>query len=281
MSTDHDLDALEARFRRIARTLPEDVLGADDEALLDDFGGGAERLLGYYTVDGVSRALEAYGVFDALRARGYAQFTVAFEFDDFSHDLKVFGDGLLVCECRLRRARGASDPCVAEWQRRFRPELLVVEWLSLEDPRRDFDERRPRLPGQRHPGSGVGAEVMTLLTICARRLKLHGLIEVPERLHNAIIYRRRTHFFDPIMEGRFLALVDLLDRHSLSELAWAMERGAVIDARDGAPILWLPREQVCPLDGRLWDYFELPAWRSTCAAERHALAGNLRIESAS
>ena len=272
-----EIDALEARFRRIARTLPEDELGAGDDAILADLGGGEDRLLGFYTVGGIERALEAYGVYDSLRGQGYTRFAVTFELDDFTHDLKVFADDMLVCEARLRRARGASDPCVAEWQRRFMPELLMVEWLSLEDPRRAFSPDRPRLPGQRHPGSGVGAEVMLLLTICARRLGLHGLIEVPERFHNAVIYRRRTHFFDPIMEGRFLALVDLLDGRSLGEVAWAMENGAVIDTRDGAPIEWPAREQVCPLDGRLWDYFELPAWRSTRAAEHRALTGHLRI----
>ena len=280
MDDSDGLEALEVRFRRIARTLPADLLGADDDAILADLGGDAERLLGFYTQDGVERALEAYGVFDTLRARGYSRFSVSLDLDEFTHDLRVYADDYLVCECRLRQARGATDPCFAEWQRRFVPELLVVEWLSLEDQRRQFDARRPRLPGQRHPGSGVGAEVMTLLTLCARRLKLHGLIEVPERFHNAVIYRRRTHFFDPIMEGRFLALVDLLEGRSLNALAWAMERGAVIDTRTGEPVAWPAREQVCPLDGRLWDYFELPAWRSTCAAERQAMTGCLIIEPA-
>lgn len=278
MDESHEHDDLEARFRRIARTLPPELLGSDDDAILADFGGESERLLGFYTREGIERVLEAYGVFETLRGQGYSRFMVKFDLDEFTHNLKVFADDLLVCECRLRRAKGASDPCVAEWQRRFVPELLVVEWLSLEDPRRTFDARRPRLPGQRYPGSGVGAEVMTMLTICARRLRLHGLIEVPERFHNAVIYRRRTHFFDPMMEGRFLALVDLLEGRSLGEVAWAMENGAVIDTRDGKPVAWPAREQVCPLDGRLWDYFELPAWRSTCAAEHHAMTGCLRIE---
>jgi hypothetical protein len=80
------------------------------------------------------------------------------------------------------------------------------------------------------------------------------------------------------MEGRFLAVAELLDHHPFAELAWAMEAGGIIDTRTQTPIEWVPREQLCPLDGRLWAYFDLPAWRSTCAAERRALSGQLRLD---
>lgn len=271
-----DLAELEARFTRIARRLPDAALGGDDAAIFESVGGG-ERLLGFYTPAGVLHALEAYGVLTALRARGYAQFEVRFDLNDFVHTMRLFGDDSLLCDCRLRRARGVEDPCFAEWQRRFRPELLVVEWLALEDPRGEFSAERPRLPGQRHPGSGVGAEVFMMLLISARRLSLHGLIEVPQRFHNALMYSRRAHFFDPLMQGRFLAIADLVRGRSLAEVAWAMERGAIIDTRTGEPITWPVREQACPIDRRLFDYFDLPAWRETCEATRRELGANVRI----
>lgn len=271
-------NALERRFRRIARQLSDDLLGADDHTLIDGLGSSAERLLGFYSQVGVEHALEAYGVFNTLRARGYRHFEVRFELDDFTHGLRVYGDGALLCDCRLRQARGASDPCIAVFQRDFEPELLVVEWLSLADPRAQFTAKRPQLPGQTHPGSGVAAEVFTLLTVSARRLGLHGVLEVPERLHNALLYGRRAHFIDPLMEGRFLALAELARQHSLAELAWAMEAGRIIDTRTDTPVVWAPREQLHPLDGRLWSYFDLPAWRDTSEHERHALSGKLRVD---
>lgn len=275
-----DLDALEARFQRIARSLPDEALGGDDAEILTSLGRAGDRLLGFYTTDGVLHALEAYGVLSTLRARGYSQFEVQFALDDFAHTMRLFGDSHLLCDCRLRRARGTSDPCFAEWQRRFVPDLLVVEWLSLEDPQGSFSPERPRLPGQRYPGSGVGAEVFMMLLISTRRLGLHGLIEVPERFHNALMYSRRAHFFDPIMQGRFLALADLVRRESLADVAWAMETGRVIDTQSGAPVEWPVRAQVCPVDRRLLDYFDLNAWRRTCAEERAALGPRLLIEPA-
>lgn len=273
-----DLDALEARFQRIARSLPDDVLGGDDNEILESLGRVGDRLLGFYTTDGVLTGLEAYGVLATLRERGYQRFELQFELDDFAHTMRLYGDDLLICDCRLRRARGVEDPCFAEWQRRFLPDLLVVEWLALEDPRGSFNPARPQLPGQRRPGSGVGAEVFMILMICAQRLGLHGIIEVPERFHNALMYSRRAHFFDPLMQGRFLALADLVKRSDLGDVAWAMEDGRVIDTRDGSSVTWPVREQVCPIDPRLLEYFDLEAWRRTCAQERAALGPHLRID---
>ncbi len=261
-----DYAALSARLQRIARRLPEAMLtGAADHDLEHDLlmGLGAredDRLLGYYTQAGIHSALEAYGIFDELRHRGYGAFEVRFDLQPFAHTLRLLADGLLVCECRVRQARGASDPCIAAFQRDFLPELLDVEWLALSDPRADFSPERPPLPGQDAPGSGVGGEVFVLLLIMARRLGLHGVVEVPERFHNALFYRQ-ARFIDPVFQGQFEALSELAAHHPLGDVAWALETGRVINAADDTPIQWAPREQLHALDPRLIEYFELPAWR--------------------
>ena len=263
-----DYAALSERMQRIARRLPPELLsGAAEHDLEDEIltGLGAEpedRLLGFYTEAGVLAALEAYGILDGMRHRGYSRFEVRFELEDFTHTMKVLSDGLVTCECKLRRVRGASDPCIAAFQRDLLPDLLDVEWLSLSDPKAQFSPERPRLPGQDTPGSGLGAEVFITLVIAARRLGLHGLIEVPERFHNAVFYQNGPRFLDPVFQGRFEALSELVKHHPLAEVAWALEQGRVVDVGDGdAPILWAPREQLYPLDPRLTRYFELPAWR--------------------
>lgn len=274
-----DIDPLVRRFERIARQLPDDLLRGDssieEDVFADLMGGGDDRLLGYYAPAGIEAALEAYGIFDTLRARGYGSFAVEFDLQDYAHVLRVRADGLLVCECRLRRARGVEDPCFAEFQRHLVPDLLSVEWLSLADPRAQFGPDRPPLPGQDHPGSGIGDEVFVLLYITARRLGLQGVVDVPERFHNAVFYRRRTHFFDPAFEGRFQALQRLLDRHPLHAVAWALEEGRVVDARTGEPVVWAPREQVLCIDRELERYFELPAWRRARAQARQAIDPHL------
>ena len=261
-----DPDELASRFQRIAAELPDDLLTGGDE-VLDHFGRGTERLLGFYTADGILAALDSYGVLDTLKTRGYQHFAIDLDLQPYAHGMRLTGDGEVLCDLRLRRARGAADPCIAAFQLDFLPELLVVDWLQLQDPRRRFTDTRPRLPGQLHPGSGVGLEVFLILTLCARRLHLHGVLEVPQHFHNAVLYER-SHFIDPAWEGTFLALRACLEDVPLAELAWALEAGRVVDDTTGEPIRWQPREQLHPLDARLAAYFELPAWRRERAAAR-------------
>ncbi|MBU1432531.1 hypothetical protein KKF91_18485 [Myxococcota bacterium] len=269
------IDQVLKRFERISKRLDPDILtGEEDleEALLSQLNHEPEaRFLGFYSEEGLTRGFEAYGLFDTLRRRGYAALRVEMDLQDFHHTLRVFGDELLLFECRLRRARGCDAAEFAEFQRSFTPELLIIEWLALADPRRDFSPDRPRLPGQTHPGSGVADEAFVLLYLAARRLKLHGLLEIPERFHNAYLYRRDTRFIDPLFEGRFLALQRLLNQHSLCEVAWAMEEGRIINAADGEVIRWAPKPQVFALDERLDAYFQRPAWRRAVAEARQAL----------
>ena len=261
-------EKLAERFLRIAKTLPDELLMGEPDLEAEVFGQLTrqdDRLLGFYSAEGVRLGLERYGILDTLRGRGYARFEVEFRLEDTAHTLLLVGDGERLCEARLRRTRGVADPCMAEYERHFLPELLVVEWLWLVDPRAAFSEDRPPLPGQTHPGTGIGAEIFVLLYLVARRLGLHGLVEIPERFHNAVMYRRRTHFVDPVYEGHFQALCRLLQRHPLAEVAWGLEEGRVLDGPSGAPIRWLPREQLLPLDRRVGRYFEEPAWRHACA----------------
>lgn len=270
---------VQRKFERIARQLDPDLLSGEDdleEALFSQLTHQPEeRFLGFYSEEGLRHGLERYGLLDTLRLRGYSEFSLELDLQDFHHTLKVNGDGLLLFECRLRKARGSTAESFAEFQRKFTPDLLVIEWLSLSDPRREFCPARPRLPGQTHPGSGVADEVFVILYLAARRLKLHGLVETPERFHNAYLYRRKTHFIDPIAEGQFQALLGLLNQHSLCEIAWALEEGRVIDEALDAPIKWTPNPQLFALDERLAAYFERPEWRRAVAATRAAIQPKL------
>ncbi|MEZ4463497.1 MAG: hypothetical protein R3F43_03000 [bacterium] len=268
-STEHQ--ALADRFLQIASTLPDEVLGGDDlEAELARFGRGDERLLGFYTREGVLTALESYGILDTLRGRGYAAFEVDFDLQPYHHTLRLLADGEVVCETRLRRARGATDPCIAELQRHFRPELLVVDWLHLAEPRGQFTPERPPPgragpAGQRRrrrglPRSWSSAPAGSACT---------GWWRCLERFHNAVLYRRagavhRSGLGGHVRGPQWPAADALPGRGGVGR--W--RRAGWWTPRTGAPIRWRPREQLLALDERLASYFELPARRRERSAAR-------------
>jgi hypothetical protein len=119
-------------------------------------------------------------------------------------------------------------------------EVLYVHWLSLRNPRAQFSDLRPRLPGQEVPGLGLAREIGTMLWRMAVRLGLGGVVFRPAHYHIAYAARHEFQFVDPGRQGRFEALVRDLEGVPLLEATTAVAEGKV--RLDGAPYAWEAEE---------------------------------------
>jgi hypothetical protein len=137
--------------------------------------------------------------------------------------------------------------------------VLFVHWLSLRNPRAQFSERRPRLPGQDVPGLGLAREFGELLTRIAKRLALAGVAFRPAHLHTAFPARHLMAFIDPARQGRFEALVRDTAHLSLLEATTALDQGRV--RMNGEPYAWEPDDMA------LW-LRDPPSDPAAVAAER-------------
>ncbi len=230
-----DYDPLGARFTSLSRELSHldltesGELSADE---LDEALGLRPRrqrlLLGFYTASGMEHALYRYGIFDHLERLGYHQFRVTFDSSGLGERVRVYGEAEaqehLLVELVLERRRVLSV------------EVLYVHWLSLRNPRAQFSDRRPRLPGQEVPGLGLAREAGTMLARMAIRLGLGGVVYRPAFFHTAYAARREFAFIDPERQGRFEALVRDLAHVPLLEATIAVAEGRV--RMDGEPYTW-------------------------------------------
>jgi hypothetical protein len=154
--------------------------------------------------------------------------------------------------------------------------VLAVEWLLLQDPFASFTLERPHLPGQQHPGLGLGPEVGEMVRQCAQRLGLAGVLARPAHFHNA---RRAAgfRFVDPVAEGSFQALDALLARLPLEEASALVDAGSVGRAC-GARMTWEAADQLLPVSEETTAYFASAAYEAAVEAARAALvAAGLRI----
>jgi acetoin utilization deacetylase AcuC-like enzyme len=243
------------RFRRIGRTLEPTELETEPDR--DDWGLTDEDLLGIapearaptrfldrFSRHGVELLLERFGILDQLRVRGFEFPCVVL---DLSHPLgqtlRIFGDAdrdELLMELRVNR------------DRRLVPDhdLMVVEWLLLQNPRAQFGPYRRPLPGQNHPGLGMLKDVLGWLVVVAEMLELDGLYFLPSAYHVAAQSRNRLRFLEPRHEAVFRELQRVLDAFELSSASRAVSDGGLTEA-DGEIFEWRPYPMVLPVSDRM------------------------------
>jgi hypothetical protein len=210
-------------------------------------GGAVQetRLLGYYSRQGLELALERHGYLGRLRAKGFKQPTIVTNFDDPARQsLTIYGDA---------EQRDKLVELVLHRERRTIPgfELLAIDWMLLQNPRERFDEHRPRLPGQDHPGLGLFEELVALLIVACERVGLAGLLVTPSQFHLAVQWTRRLRFIDPRAGARLRALREALGRAPLAEAGAVLRAGRVVDRRTGQAVDYEPAPMVLPLSPEL------------------------------
>jgi len=239
-------DPMIARYSRIARELTPELLGeselssADLEEALGLGGRESPRLLlGFYTAQGLEHALHSYGILEQLSRIGYSDLRVVV-------DQAGLGD-----RARVLGRAGGTEHLLVEMvlERRLLAgrEVLFAHWVSLRNPRAQFSDRRPRLPGQDVPGLGLAREFGEILSRMAKRLGLAGVAFRPAHFHTAFTARHNMAFADPARQGRFEALIRDTAHLPLLEATQAVDEGRV--RLEGAPYAWEADDQVYWLRG--------------------------------
>lgn len=231
--------------------------------------------LGFYSKPGIRLALEKYGVFDDLKKRGFTNLHLDINTEDpYKQRLSIFNqendEHLLLIEIILRRKHFTIKTPLQSKIEGHSFEFLFIEWLTLQDPRVSFTPDRSRLPGQNFPGLRRGKVAYELLFISCKRLRLAGMMSVPEFFHNAQIFSKTFQFLIPEFEGKRRAIErDLLKNHSLAEISWAIDLECVRE--NNKPFRWFTSELIMPIHPALKDYFASEKYQSSvkAAAEKY------------
>lgn len=244
-------DASLSRRRAIARRLSPYVLRASTEAARSLTGPESTGLyLGYYSYNGIVQAFEAYGVYEALARLGFDQIQLQlYTADPFEHRLMLYDQEIkperLLHEIVVRRRQLHFDIADSRFDGQHF-EMLGIEWICLQNPRQSFSDARPALPGQQHPGLGLGQLVLDLLQLTAERLGLDGIITIPAWFHNAVFYHTRFRYLCLSTEARLQALYRQLVRPlGLHRVAWAIEHQQICE--NGQPFEWFHEDMILPL----------------------------------
>jgi hypothetical protein len=254
------------KVRRIAHKLSESQLrqlkGSEshisDKDLIGSSAHSSVYFLGYYSKSGLELALQQYGIFDALKERGYHKPVLRLETEDpYRQRMAIYDESTPDAPALLIDAvlRQYALPITLDDSTEEEFEVLYIEWLTLQHPKATFSKEKPQLPGQQYPGLGGGKIALELLTMICHRIGLDGIINVPEYFHNAQLYSRHFSYLDPVLEGKRRAIArDLLSHHTLAETSWGIDLDCVHE--NGLPFKWFTGPQILPLNRKLIKFFE-------------------------
>ena len=258
-------------LREGARRMPpasDWALTPEDLAAFLPGASTPRRLLGRYTAQGIELLLERLGVLGQVRALGFPSPTLELDFHlEDSDSVRLYGDAArteLLMEVRFRRDQ-ARLPGM---------EVLYLEWLLLQNPRREFGSRQQSIPGQKHPGLGLLRDVSAWLVVLCGELGLDGLMYAPAGYFVATFGSR---FLDPARQARLEAMRRALAGLRLVEASRAVEEGRVIDAATGETVPWEPAPMVIPVSQRLRERVEGPAYETALESALSSLSYRLRL----
>jgi hypothetical protein len=131
---------------------------------------------------------------------------------------------------------------------------LVIEWLTLQNPLRKFSRAKTPLPGQNHPGLGVGKKVIDLFAYLARLNDNDGIMVYAAYFHNALLFLKEFKFVNPEKQGEVQALRQAFSDVPFKELAWIVNLNCMKD-QEGRSYEWKAEEMVHPRKRELFAYF--------------------------
>jgi len=263
------------KFRNIARHISPLLLtqnnnqsALSDSDIYNDLSSsrGTERFLGLFSKLGVQFALKKFGVFDVLKNSGLQQPEIVLDTkDSYRHKLQIIHriDDKTLLSGELVAQRGIfTHPVLAGSKpEKKQSDLILVEWLLLQQPEKSFSRYRPQLPGQEHPGLGIGQLVYEIMYWTARRDGADGVLIVPNYLHTGLFYGRQFLFTDPALQGLIYYIENyLLRKYKLDQLTWACSEGQLIEKRSGEIFRWQPAPMLMPVSPILKDYFSSPEY---------------------
>ncbi|MFO1464791.1 MAG: histone deacetylase [bacterium] len=238
--------------------------------------GSQKKILDYYSAYGIELALERYGILPKIRQIGYSDLKVTVNASEPSHQMirveaRWEADKLpktyLLGEVILRRL---TLPAPKEMGSGEKLELISIEWLLLQNPMANFTDQKKILPGQEHPGLGLGAEVQEVFVQMCLRLGLDGVALHPSHYHIGLGASALFHFLDPKVEGRFRALREVLKKKELAAASHCVDRKR-LKLKDGEVIAWIPGDQIHPVSHRMKTYFNSPDFERAALEEKYRL----------
>jgi len=248
---------------------PELDLGLREEDFLYQLAkvNPTNLFLGRLSESEIEETLNKTGLFDLLAQRGYSSpllhvdSTNVLEHRLCIYDSEKSPDRLLI-EIRMREGMFRPKKRFIEGMEHINDvPMILIDWLTLQDPGREFTPDKPRLVHQRKPGLGIFYDFTKMVDLLAKTASKEAVMDIPEHYHGALLYSKLFHFWNPAIEGKLKAMIRDFASVPLHRATWAVFLECCVNSNTGETEKWEPGEQIKPVSDRMKEYFHHPDYR--------------------
>jgi hypothetical protein len=252
-------------------------LDFDQEDILSDLTEkkGTSLFLGKYTLKEVLLVLSKKNFLKDAKKRNlwplnYAMDSSQYPLQRFQIFYKERKNKNIIVDLKIKEGTLQSTKNTPKDFPDGRYKFLILEWLTLQNPKQVFYGERMPLPGQNHPGLNLGKKVIEVFSYLARISQLDGLIAFPAYFHNALLFSRYFRFLRPEKEAEVRRIRKVFRNISFRELAWIVHLNC-LKSENHNVYEWEAEEQIFPLNKSLKRYFESKTYRERVKEIRQSL----------
>jgi hypothetical protein len=228
-------------------------------------GRGTSLFLGKFTMAEVMAVLGRKGFIKEARKRGLWPLVTDLDSAEFpTQRLRIFtreaSPETLIVDLKIREGVFSPRAILGPGTKLRDYPALLLEWLTLQNPKAEFTEKRGALPGQHHPGLGMSRRIVDIFLYLVKVTRKEALMAFPAYFHNAVLFSRYFRFLNPAKEAEVLAIHRTFHSLPIKTLAWAVYLNC-IRTGEGKVYEWEAEEQVATVARDLRNHFESKGYR--------------------
>lgn len=210
--------------------------------------GLEKSIIGRFSKEDITRMMEEAGMFRKLMARGYPK--VFLEIMPLSElDNRIYikdKKGEILVHIRLK----LNDFYLKQIKEVLK--MVYIDWLLTQNIKMGkLKGKKALFVGQEYPGLNVFTEIQKFIYKLMVIIGAHGIFNVPEYFHDAVLFHKNFKFVDPQKEGNFRALIQSFSNYSLRNISKFIHSNKVKNAKTGEIYTWKNGEMLYTHDSYL------------------------------
>lgn len=204
-----------------------------------------EMVFGKFSKEEITLLMEESKLLPMLKFRGYPDYKI--DINVLSElDNRIFiktPDDQILVHMRLK----FSDFSLKKSNTQYK--MVYIDWLLTQNIRFEPGSYKKDLFfGQEYPGLAVFVEITEFIRLLTKKLGAHGVFNIPEYFHDAVLFRNNFKYMDPEKEGLFRALLQLSVKSKIRKVSDAIHNGKLVWNKTNEVFEWYYGEMLTTID---------------------------------